>query len=156
MADPASPALAHGTCIDVGGAGVLLRGPSGAGKSDLALRMIDGGARLVADDQVVLTATGGKLVASAPEAIAGLLEVRGVGLVHLDAARIAQRVALRLVADLLPPGSADAPERLPAGDTVTLGGVAVARIDLAPFEASAPAKLRLAVGSGPGSIMAVP
>ena len=148
--------LAHGTCVDVGGAGVLLRGPSGAGKSDLALRMIEGGAHLVADDRVVLTASGGDLIASAPGPIAGLLEVRGIGLVRLDEGRISARVPLRLVADLLPPGSGGARERLPSGDTVVLGGIAVARIALAPFEASAVAKLRLAVGSGPGSIMSVP
>ena len=70
----------HGTCIAIDGAGVLLRGPSGCGKSDLALRLIDGGAVLVADDRVSLEARAGDLVASAPDALAGLLEVRGVGI----------------------------------------------------------------------------
>ena len=58
--------LVHATCVALDGAGVLLRGPSGSGKSDLALRLIDGGARLVADDQVALSAEAGRLVARAP------------------------------------------------------------------------------------------
>jgi len=49
---PAAPILVHATAIAIDGRAVLLRGPSGAGKSDLALRLIDAGARLVADDQV--------------------------------------------------------------------------------------------------------
>ena len=73
----------HGTCVLVGGIGVLLRGPSGAGKSDVALRLIDGGALLVADDRVELRMVDGRLMASAPAALAGLLEVRGLGIVRL-------------------------------------------------------------------------
>ena len=50
----------HATCIEVDGMGVLLRGPSGSGKSDLALRLIDGGARLVADDRTDLAVEDGR------------------------------------------------------------------------------------------------
>ena len=50
----------HGTCVAIAGRGVLLRAPSGAGKSDLALRLIDAGARLVADDQVELAQDNGR------------------------------------------------------------------------------------------------
>ena len=57
--------LVHGTCVELFGLGVLLRGPSGCGKSDLALRLIDDGARLVADDQVVLTEEAGRIQAAA-------------------------------------------------------------------------------------------
>ena len=56
----------HASCVALDGNGVLLRGPSGSGKSDLALRLIDGGAVLVADDQVALTVEGEKILASAP------------------------------------------------------------------------------------------
>src|ERR1700709_2175376 len=56
----------HGTCIALDGEGVLLRGPSGSGKSDLALRLIDGGALLVADDQTELRRRGDAVIASAP------------------------------------------------------------------------------------------
>ena len=73
--------LAHATTVLVDGTGVLLRGPSGSGKSDLALRLIDGGARLVADDQTALAVENGVLVAHPPRSIAGRLEVRGLGIV---------------------------------------------------------------------------
>ena len=129
----------HGTCVAIDGAGVLLRGPSGCGKSDLALRLIDGGARLVADDRVSLEARAGDLVASAPGALVGLLEVRGVGIERLDAVA---RNTLRLVVDLVAPETV---ERLPEPATVQLCGVVLPLLRLDPFEASAPAKLRLAV-----------
>ena len=57
---------------------VLLRGPSGSGKSDLALRLIDAGARLIADDQTELVRAGKAVIASAPARIAGLIEARGM------------------------------------------------------------------------------
>ncbi len=78
--------LVHATAVAIEGEAVLLRGPSGSGKSDLALRLIDGGAQLVADDQTLLRRAGGRVLASAPPAIAGLLEVRGVGVVRVEAA----------------------------------------------------------------------
>ncbi len=87
------PVLVHATCVAIAGIGVLLRGPSGSGKSDLALRMIDRPglglgtslieARLVADDQVIVSCAGDGLVASAPERLAGLLEIRGLGIVRV-------------------------------------------------------------------------
>src|SRR5262249_17365812 len=68
----------HATCVALrigrSWQGVLLRGPSGAGKSDFALRLIEGGARLVADDQTELVRKGSKVIASAPTRIAGLIE----------------------------------------------------------------------------------
>lgn len=136
----------HATCVALGGAAVLLRGPSGTGKSDLALRLVDAGAALVADDQVELTAEGGRLVARAPAALAGKLEVRGVGIVPLAAA-VAAPVAL--VADLVPSA-----ERLPEPAEETILGIAIPRIEIAPFEPSAPAKLRLALAQAARNIEA--
>ena len=75
----------HASCVAIGGRGVLLLGASGAGKSDLALRLIDGGARLVADDRTIVFVKNGALHARAPSTIAGLLEIRGVGIVKLPA-----------------------------------------------------------------------
>ena len=121
------------------GAGILLRGPSGSGKSDLALRLIDGGARLVADDQTELRRSGAGLVASAPAAIAGLLEIRGIGIVHCPPAASAP---LRLVVDLVP---AESVERLPEPRSCRYLDCDIPLIALAPFEASTPAKLRFAV-----------
>jgi serine kinase of HPr protein (carbohydrate metabolism regulator) len=131
----------HGTAIALGSEGILLRGPSGAGKSDLALRLIDQGARLVADDQTELRRDGGDIIMSVPATIAGRIEVRGIGIVdvpHLASA------PLRLVVDLMPPQEI---ERMPAARECTFLGCAVPVVALAPFEASAPAKLRLALRS---------
>lgn len=129
----------HATCIAIGPHGVLLRGGSGSGKSDLALRLIEEGAMLVADDQVALRVRGGRLEASPPQAIAGLIEVRGFGIVRLP---YRAPVTVVLVATLVE--RAEVP-RLPEPDRVEVAGVALPHLLLAPFDASAPAKLRLAV-----------
>ena len=131
--------LVHATCVAIGGQGVLLRGAPGAGKSDLALRLIEEGAVLVADDQVALTNTGEALLAAPPARIAGMLEVRGIGIVRMD---FLPQCPVRLVVDLVPP---EAVERMPEAGTVDLCGHGIAQVQLAPFEASAPAKVRLAL-----------
>ena len=131
--------LLHTTAIAIDGRAVLLRGASGSGKSDLALRLIDAGARLVADDQSELFRRGDTLIVRAPATIAGLLEVRGIGIVRLDALAEAP---VALIAELVP---AENLERLPARQSETILGLALPLIALAPFEASAPAKLRLAL-----------
>ncbi len=128
----------HGTCVLLSDIGVLLRGESGRGKSDLALRLIDGGARLVADDRVALRAGSGRLTASAPPALAGLLEVRGVGILPVPSVASAD---VGLVVDLVP---RDGVERLPEAETETLMGVTLPRLGLYAFDASTPAKIRLA------------
>jgi hypothetical protein len=87
----------HAGCVAIGGKGILILGKSGAGKSDLALRLIDGGARLVADDRCDLFVRAGRLRAAAPPAIAGLLELRGIGIValpHLGSVAVAMAVRL--------------------------------------------------------------
>ncbi|MGY9015430.1 MAG: HPr kinase/phosphorylase, partial [Rhodospirillales bacterium] len=76
--------LVHGTCVEIDGTGILIQGPSGSGKSDLALRLIDTGAQLVSDDQTLLTETAGELIASSPDTISGVMEVRGIGLIHVE------------------------------------------------------------------------
>jgi serine kinase of HPr protein (carbohydrate metabolism regulator) len=136
----------HATAVAIDGSAVLLRGPSGSGKSDLALRLIDGGAVLVADDRVVLSRRGGEVVAEAPATIAGRLEVRGVGIVRLGHTGPSP---LRLVVELT---RQDEVDRLPKAAETMLLGVAVPVMCLAPFEASAPAKLRLALRLAPGEI----
>lgn len=132
--------LVHASCVAIEGAGVLLRGPSGSGKSDLALRLVDSGARLVADDQVELAVDGGRLFARAPPPLAGLLEVRGIGIVRCPALAAAP---VALVVDLV---QARAVERAPEPEFGHLCGIAVRRIALEPFQASAAARVRLAVG----------
>jgi len=139
--------LVHATCVAFRQQGrawraVLLRGPSGAGKSDLALRLIEAGGRLVADDQTSLTRSGRTLFATAPAALAGLLEVRGVGIVKLARGQLLSRASLSLLVDLV---AADRIERLPEPAEENLSGVVLPVLALAPFEASAAAKLRLAL-----------
>jgi hypothetical protein len=140
----------HATCIRLGraagelrasrDAGVLLLGGSGAGKSDLALRLIGRGARLVADDRTELRCEDGHLVARAPSRIAGLIEIRGVGISRMPHAA---RARIVLVVDL----SAKV-VRLPGRQFYTppkaLNLAARARpalIALHAFEASAPDKI---------------
>lgn len=138
--------LVHATCVAVGRHGVLLRGPSGSGKSDLGLRLIDAGASLVADDQVSVTAVDGRLRASAPQTIRGLIEVRGIGVLPLPST---QDVELSAVVDLV---AADEIERLPAPATVTLDGIALPLYRLDARAASAAAKIRLLLQTGQESI----
>ena len=130
----------HATTIDIDGSGVLLSGPSGSGKSDLALRLIDGGARLVADDRTDLALADGRLVASAPREIAGRMEVRGLGVLEKDAV---PQTVLALVVELVDPEDV---ERAPkAAATTTLLEVDVPVVRLHAFEASAAAKVRAAL-----------
>ena len=133
----------HATCVAVADRGALLLGPSGSGKSDLALRLIDVGAVLVADDQVALTVRGGVLVASAPPLLPSLLEVRGVGLVPMP--RRAE-VAVAAAFALRPGGH---PERLPEPAFWRHAGVAVPLYTLDPVAASAAARVRLLVRQAP-------
>lgn len=148
-ADGGSALQMHATCVAIGGEGVLLRGPPGAGKSDLALRVIAGpppeghrSAFLVADDQVGLSREDGRLIARPPQPIAGLLEVRGVGIRRVRSTEAAQ---VALIVDLVSP---DAVLRLPPHPLPTedVLGVTVPTAKLAPFEASAPLKLRALLG----------
>lgn len=144
--------LIHATAVARAGLCVLLCGPSGAGKSDLALRLIsqshaataaDQRFALVADDQVLLTHAQGELLASAPATIAGRLEVRGIGIVAVPYVATA-KVALHI--DLV---ATDAIDRMPQQSFVTHAGISIPALRLRPFEASAAAKVALALAQQP-------
>lgn len=117
----------HATGLVLGKTGLILRGPSGAGKSLLALLLIDAwearglAARLVSDDRIELEVTPSGLVMHAPQAIAGLIELRGRGIVSRP--HVAQ-APLTLVVDLV-----ETLERMVEEDALTtvLEGVSVAR-----------------------------
>jgi HPr kinase/phosphorylase len=138
--------LVHGTCVALkhgrGWRGVLLRGPSGAGKSDVALRVLEAGGRLVADDQTHLAKIGHRLVATPPKTLHGLVEVRGLGIVKLAAGQLQAHAPLLLLVDLVP---AIEVERLPEPAHEKILGIDLPRLALAPFEASIVTKLRLAL-----------
>ncbi|WP_199553650.1 HPr kinase/phosphorylase [Sandaracinobacteroides hominis] len=127
----------HATAVSIGGAGVLLLGEPGCGKSDLALRLIDRGARLVADDRVIALAEDGELRLSAPETLKGLIEVRGVGILAMPfETGVRACLAVRF---------SERPERLPERELLLVEGVSLPALWLAPFEASTPIKVELAV-----------
>lgn len=149
---PTTPGTVHGTAVALGGRAVLIRGPSGSGKSDLALRclalppVLEGWPRaaLVSDDQVVLVRTAGGIEMRAPSTIAGRIEVRGVGIVNVPHVPSAE---LSLVADLAAP---DEVARYPIEpQTAEILGASYPLVRIAPFEASAPVKLLLALGMLP-------
>lgn len=137
----ASGIVMYGCVVALDGWGVLLRGKSGSGKSDLALRLIGDGAMLVADDQIRLILSEGLVHASAPEAIAGLLEVRGVGIVPMASRK---QAPLALIVDLVP---REEVPRLPDARTETILGLDLPVLDLDPFEASAVQKVKVALRS---------
>ncbi|HBF97488.1 MAG TPA: aldolase [Alphaproteobacteria bacterium] len=149
--DPVRPLNIHASCVAIGGRGVLLRGPSGSGKSDLTLRLIDSypDCRLVSDDRTDLTTRAGTLYARAPARIAGLLEVRGVGIVTLP---FMAEAAIALLIDLVPRAAVP---RLPAsepvksgpqtGQSAELAGISLPRLALHAFDAATAAKIRLAL-----------
>jgi hypothetical protein len=125
--------------------GILILGDSGSGKSDLSLRLIEQGAILVADDRTDLFVDGGKLKASPPAALAGLIEMRGVGIIALSYEKIAE---ISLVVQL---AARDAIPRLPEPARFTppaplaLPDAALPPlIHIDPLEASATAKVRYA------------
>jgi len=128
----------HGTCLVVDGTGLLLRGPSGSGKSDLALRCLRLGARLVADDQVVVEASSdGCLLARPPAILAGRIEVRGIGILEIDHEPAAR---LDAVVDLV---AREAVERLPEPRETVIMDAALPRFALHAFDVSAPEKVVL-------------
>jgi HPr kinase/phosphorylase len=150
-------ALIHGTCLAIGGEGVLLVGKPGSGKSDLALRLIDQGghglsgtlrvAQLVADDQVVIRKVEGALIASAPASLKGKLEIRGLGIAELS---VAAETRLRLAVRLTPAAEI---ERMPELSTSRMEvlGIGLPLVLLDPFNASAPARLRAALDQFAGA-----
>lgn len=129
----------HATCVQLGGTGIVLLGSSGVGKSDLALRLIDSGAMLVADDQLHVEPGETCLLGRPAEALAGLLEVRGLGILRLPYCEVSP---LGLVVEL---DRADIVARLPTRSTYSLLGTDLRYLRLDPREASANAKVRLAL-----------
>ncbi len=116
----------HATAIAYGGAGCVLMGPSGSGKSRLAAEMLALGARLVGDDQLVLSVQSGMLMAAAHPNLSGIMELRGLGLIRLS--DIIPRHVVHLAVEL----STAANERLPAPQTTMFCGQPVPLVRVAP------------------------
>jgi serine kinase of HPr protein (carbohydrate metabolism regulator) len=127
----------HATTIAIHGRAVVIEGPSGSGKSDLALRLIDRGAMLVADDRTIVALEQGRLVARCPATIAGLIEVRGLGILavpHLSEAPIALAVLC-----------ADSVARMPDPAIRLFDATSVPQVAVDPRAASAPILVELAL-----------
>jgi len=127
----------HATCVSHGGKGVLLFGDSASGKSDLALRLIDEGATLVGDDQIQIRKENDTLLASPRENIHGMLEARGVGILHLPYAKdVPVVLAVRL-------STRDEVERLPHPQFFDCLELQVPLLSLHAFDISTSAKIRM-------------
>lgn len=116
--------------------GVLIEGASGSGKSDLALRTLDRGFRLVADDRVLVWASGGRLYGRAPDTLRGLIEVRGLDVLSVEALPYTEIGLLARIG---------VPERIPDFATSTILGISIPLLEVDPFEISAPEKLSRAM-----------
>ncbi len=132
-------ATIHASCVAIDGRGVLLTGASGSGKSDLALRLIDRGARLVGDDGLVIEARGRHLYARPGPNIEGQMEIRGLGILAF-ASMAEAPLALVIALDQPVPRMPD--ESLPMR---VIEGLTLPIIALDPFEASAPVKVEKAL-----------
>ena len=120
--------------------GALIAGPSGVGKSDLALRALECGFRLVADDRTCVWASGGALFGRAPPPLAGLIEARGHGITPEPAIGMAEIVLIvRCVED------AAAIARMPDPAAESVAGLTIPLAYLDARAPSAPAKLRRAM-----------
>lgn len=128
----------HASSVASEGRAVLITGPSGSGKSDLTLRLLDRGYTLVSDDQTVVKKDGARLLASAPQTIAGKLEIRGIGIVDMEQIN---NIPVALIVELtgeiqrLPDDSRERP----------LLGIKLPLVTIDAMSASAPSKVALAL-----------
>lgn len=127
----------HGTTIEINGVGIFIQGASGAGKSDFAIRLIEMGANLIADDYTNLTPASDALIASAPENIKGLIEIHGIGVISTE---VKKQTQVKLVVELV---EGDKIERMPEQQSTLIEGVSLPLIFLCAKQASATAKLSL-------------
>jgi len=144
----------HASAVLAGARAVLIRGPAGSGKSRLALAIIEAAqtgllpfARLVGDDRVHLEPSHGRLLVRPAPALAGLIEVRGLGIRRMPHE---PRAVVGLVVDL---AAGDA-ERMPACGDATIAGIALPRLAVAQGVQPLPAVLAALVSPAAESLPA--
>jgi HPr kinase/phosphorylase len=123
----------HASAVLVGARAVLIQGPSNSGKSRLALRLLQSVergllrfARLVTDDRALISTMHGRILVRPPTALAGLLEIRGVGIVRMPY----EPVALAgLIVDLAAADAARLPSSL--SQTTEIQGISLPRLAVA-------------------------
>lgn len=129
----------HASAVAIDGRAVLIEGRSGSGKSDLALRLIDRGAKLISDDYTLVLRHGAGLIARSPATITGKMEVRGVGIVDLPCVSdVPVALIVQLGGEIM---------RLPERRLRRVAGIDVRQVAIDPFHASAPIKVELALRS---------
>lgn len=128
----------HATAVSIDNMGVIIIGPSGSGKSDLALRLIDRGAHLIADDQIILTGPVNDPIISHCEHHKNAIEIRGIGIITMPTLNnIRLKLAISLSAEY---------ERSPAPlPIINYGQYKIATLKINPTEISAPIKIEQAL-----------
>ena len=130
----------HGSAVAIGGNGGLLLGPSGSGKSDLALRLIDRGAKLICDDALHIEHSNGLPLLSCAPNIAGKIEIRGIGICPVD---FVPSAPLRLIVQL----TQDMERMPPEHQRINIADFSVPMFKLDPFQASSALKVEWALKS---------
>ena len=131
----------HASCVVLKNKGVLIKGASSSGKSDLCLRLVMRyGASLVTDDRVNLSIKKNNIIASAPDILKGLLEVRGIGIIKLP---IKKTTKIDLVINLT--DKKEDIERLPEEEYFEFGGLKIRQYSLCAKEDSCPDKILAAI-----------
>ena len=142
----------HANCILIGAHAVLVRGASGAGKSSLSLRLMSKGAVLISDDRTDLVARDGRLIASSPSQIAGLCEVRGIGVVRGLPTKPEGDV--RLIVDLV--DNPDDVERMPVPETELVCGIEISKWKFCISDLAVEAKIGVALALATGQMQLEP
>ena len=126
----------HGSAVAIADSGIIILGPSGSGKSDLALRLIDSGATLIADDRTICLRKNKEIFMFCPSEISGLIEVRGMGLIRVPCI---DNIKLKMVIRLTDKKKDRLPKRK---DFKNILGIRLPLFELSAFEISANAKIK--------------